>query len=62
VTAATGGSTRGTARWRHLGVGLVGLVAASAVAAVLAIGVVPGRAVEASSRGAPRAADPAASR
>jgi MFS family permease len=31
VTAATGGSTGGTARWRHLGVSLVGLVAACAV-------------------------------
>jgi MFS family permease len=31
VTAATGGSTGGAARWRHLGVGLVGLVAACAV-------------------------------
>jgi hypothetical protein len=31
VTAVTGGSTGGAARWRHLGVGLVGLVAACAV-------------------------------
>ena len=31
MTAATGSSTGGTARWRHLGVSLVGLVAACAV-------------------------------
>ncbi|MGR6967918.1 MFS transporter [Geodermatophilus sp. URMC 61] len=31
MTAATGASTGGTARWRHLGVSLVGLVAACAV-------------------------------
>jgi MFS family permease len=36
--------------------------AVGALAAVLAVGVVPGRTVEASSRGAPRAADPAPSR
>jgi sugar phosphate permease len=44
------------------GPGYPAAFAASAVAAALAVGVVPGRAVEASTRGAPRAADPAASR
>ncbi len=44
------------------GPGYPAAFAAGAVAAALAVGVVPGRAVEASSRGAPRAADPAPSR
>ena len=44
------------------GPGYPAAFAAGAGAAALAVGVVPGRAVEASSRGAPRAADPAASR
>ncbi len=44
------------------GPGYPAAFAAGAVAAALAVGVVPGRAVEASSRGAPRATDPVPSR
>ena len=44
------------------GPGYPAAFAAGAVAAALAVGVVPGRAAEASSRGAPREADPATSR
>jgi hypothetical protein len=44
------------------GPGYPAAFAAGAVAAALAVGVVPGRAVEASSRGAPRAVHPAPSR
>jgi hypothetical protein len=94
VTAAAAG-THELARWRHRGVGLVGLVAACAVqhglpfptvalhaeglspaavgllvstptagtaAAAPAVGVVPARAVEAASRGAPPAVGAAAGR
>jgi MFS family permease len=44
------------------GPGYPAAFAVGALAAALAVGVVPGRAVEASSRGAPRAADPVPSR
>ncbi len=89
MTAAAAG-THELARWRHPGVGLVGLVAACAVqdglpslavalraeglspvgvgllvsapTAAPAVGVVPARAVEAASRGAPPAVGAAAGR
>jgi hypothetical protein len=44
------------------GPGYPAAFATGAVAAALAVGVVPGRAAEASARGAPRAADPATNR
>ena len=44
------------------GPGYPAAFAAGAMAAALAVGVVPGRAVEASSRGGPRVTDPVASR